>query len=254
MKSLIVRADDCGLSEAVTLGILSAFKRGVVTCTGLIVNLPFSREASDLLKAVPQLGVGLHVNLIVGEPCSEKGRVSGMVDPAGHFISSKIRRGEGKEGIDGFSGKEAEAEIEAQLKRFLDLNGKMPEYIDCHSVSTPTTDQAIRRMAKKYGISHVAIRSNQNTLWTRVETKASHYEFFREGKPLYQFFNKKYVDIKEGEIGLLVVHPGFLDQEVMERSSMTTDRIKDHAMLIDPRVRAWMKESQINLLSFRELH
>ena len=37
---LIVNADDFGISKAVTLGILEAHERGVVTSTTMMCNMP----------------------------------------------------------------------------------------------------------------------------------------------------------------------------------------------------------------------
>ena len=253
MKRLIVRADDIGLSEAVTLGILSAYRNGIVTSTGMIVNMPFAEETAQLLKEENRLCLGLHINLIVGRPCADPNRVRKLLDADGKFISSRVRREQVKSGINDFKSDEVEAEIDAQIKRFFELNGKLPEYIDSHSVSTDTTDQVIFRMAEKYGIRQVAIRNNHKAIWKRVETRESHYDFFKEGKPFYQFFDDKYIDLQEGETGLLVVHPGFLDQEILEVSSMTIDRTRDHDMLVDPRVREWLKKKEIKLISFRDL-
>ncbi len=50
MKKLVVRADDIGYSEGVTLGIISSYKNGIVTSAGIMVNMPFSRQAIEMVK------------------------------------------------------------------------------------------------------------------------------------------------------------------------------------------------------------
>ena len=71
MKKLVVRADDIGYSEGVTLGIISSYKNGIVTSAGIMVNMPFSRQAIEMVKN-DDVCFGLHVNLVIGEPCCKE--------------------------------------------------------------------------------------------------------------------------------------------------------------------------------------
>jgi chitin disaccharide deacetylase len=59
-RSLIVNADDFGLSSGVNRGIIEAHERGIVTSTSLMVDAPAAEEAARLAHERPSLGVGLH--------------------------------------------------------------------------------------------------------------------------------------------------------------------------------------------------
>ena len=65
---LIVNADDFGLTDGVTFGILSAIERGIVTSTTMMVNMPGTQTAAEIARKAPALAVGLHINISLGSP------------------------------------------------------------------------------------------------------------------------------------------------------------------------------------------
>ena len=56
---LIVNADDFGLTDGVTFGILSAMEHGIVTSTTMMVNMPGTQTAAEIARKVPTLAIGL---------------------------------------------------------------------------------------------------------------------------------------------------------------------------------------------------
>ena len=252
MKQLIIRADDLGLSEAVTLGCLSAIKYGIVTSAGMIVNMETSDSAAELVKEEKGLCLGLHFNIIVGKPCADKNHVKTMVDENGDFVSSQIRRSQINEGIDPFIYEEVFAEAQAQIKRFAELNGRLPDYMDSHSVITPSGFRALRDAAEESGIRYLPIRGNREVPWRRLGENPTQYEFYKKKLPYWRYLEEPAMRLEEGELGLIVMHPGFLDQKVMELSSLTLDRMRDHDFLVSGEVYQWIREHQITLVSFLE--
>src|ERR1035437_9817019 len=67
-RRLIVNADDFGLTPAVTAGILEAHAAGTVTSTSMIVRCAGWEDGVRQARITPTLGVGLHLNLLVGTP------------------------------------------------------------------------------------------------------------------------------------------------------------------------------------------
>ena len=84
MKKVIINADDFGYSSAVNLGIIKAYKEGILTSTTLMANMPGCDEAINLAKENPDLGVGGHLVLTCGKPLT-KGE--SFVDGKGDFYS-----------------------------------------------------------------------------------------------------------------------------------------------------------------------
>jgi len=104
-KSLIVNADDFGVSTGVNRGILEAHVRGIVTSTSLMVNRPAAAEAVTISRDHPNLGIGLHWDG-GGEGAPELD-----LDDV-PFVRDEFRR---------------------QLERFYQLVGRMPTHVDSES-------------------------------------------------------------------------------------------------------------------------
>lgn len=129
MKLLIINADDFGLNDVATEGIVQSFLAGSVTSTTLMVNAPATGQAVALAKRHPALGVGLHFNLTWGRPVSAPKDVPALLAPDGNFLSRPALAGRlltgrvPKSQIDG--------ELQAQYKRMRDL-GLQPTHVDSH--------------------------------------------------------------------------------------------------------------------------
>lgn len=63
MRFLIVNGDDFGMSTGVNRGIMEAHRRGILTSTSLMVRRPAAEEAARLARQVPDLSIGLHLEL-----------------------------------------------------------------------------------------------------------------------------------------------------------------------------------------------
>lgn len=72
--TLIITADDFGISVPVSQGILDAHVHGIVTATSVLVTAPTAHECLPLLAAAPRLQVGAHLSLTFGRPLSQAGQ------------------------------------------------------------------------------------------------------------------------------------------------------------------------------------
>lgn len=83
MKKLIVNADDLGRTHGINAGIFEAHARGLVTSATAMVTYDACREAAEMSKRHPRLGIGLHVALTGGTPVLDASRVPSLVDESG---------------------------------------------------------------------------------------------------------------------------------------------------------------------------
>lgn len=67
-RLLIVNADDFGLTEGVSVGILRAHREGIVTSTSVLALGPAYPKVSHLLADHPCLGVGVHLAAVGEDP------------------------------------------------------------------------------------------------------------------------------------------------------------------------------------------
>ena len=79
---IIFRADDLGFSEAVNYGIRKAIVDGVITCTGLMPNMPYAAAGYALVKDT-DVEVGQHTNICVGRPLTDPAHIPSLVQPSG---------------------------------------------------------------------------------------------------------------------------------------------------------------------------
>ena len=70
MRQLIVNADDFGLTEQVSRGIVDAHRKGIVTSTTLMANGGAFDAAVAMGRREYQLAIGVHLNLTQGVPVS----------------------------------------------------------------------------------------------------------------------------------------------------------------------------------------
>jgi len=149
-KRLIVNADDFGISSGVNKGILEAHKQGIVTSTSLMVNTPYADEAIRMKKSLaPRLGLGLPLTLSWGKPILPAKEVPSLVTSEGTFHNAfDIRPWR-------FKADHLRAEMKAQLQRFRDLTGEMPDHIDSHQFVAnilPKAFSVLIDLSKKHGI------------------------------------------------------------------------------------------------------
>jgi len=90
MKQLIINADDLGLTQYINRGVFKAYQEGILTNTSLMVNMPGSEEALDLLKQNPGLGVGIHLNIFIGKSLASQSRLSSFTKN-GYFLQDTYR-------------------------------------------------------------------------------------------------------------------------------------------------------------------
>ena len=129
MRLLVVNADDFGLNDAATDGIVQSFLAGSVTSTTLMVNAPATERAIALAERHPALGVGLHFNLTWGKPVSTPRDVPALLDGFGNFLSRSVLAWRLLAGRVPQS--QIGRELQAQYDRMRQL-GLQPTHVDSH--------------------------------------------------------------------------------------------------------------------------
>lgn len=143
MKRLIVNADDLGRSPGVNQGILDAHRKGIVTSSTLMINLPDAPAALDLMAAqAPHLGIGLHFNLTFGPPVAPPESVASLLGDNGQFrhISQWPAH------YDSMDPDQMRREVRAQFERFQQVAGQPPDHLDAHHHATYLHPAALETM------------------------------------------------------------------------------------------------------------
>jgi len=154
-RLLVVNADDFGQSDAISDGVCQAARAGAVTSATLLCNCGRSaRRAIELASDIPQLGVGVHLNLTEGLPLANPAGVSRLLGPDGRFRHSPaglLRLSASRR----FCG-EVLIEWSAQIEWFLS-RGACPTHLDSHKHvhAVPPLFEVACTLAEKYEIPFV---------------------------------------------------------------------------------------------------
>lgn len=151
LRYLIINADDLGLSDGVTEGIIQAWREGVVTSTSALVNVDGAVERIVAAhRAHPDMPIGLHLNITLGRPVMPPDEVPTLVGPTGEFyspdaITSKLLS---------ISLDELRAELRAQAEILL-RHGIPISHLDYHNhmvvLYTPFYE-VVRELAKELDV------------------------------------------------------------------------------------------------------
>ncbi len=180
MKTLIVNADDFGLTAGVNRAIVELARLGCVTSATLMARASATDEAIMLARETPELGVGCHVVLVDGLASlpPDAGKRPWLIDPAtGEFwptLGRFLRAVYGGARRDREAGIEAEAF--AQISSLLDRGVRLT-HIDTHKHTHmfPAVLRPVLRAARRAGIGCVrnpfepewSVRATAGAPWLR---------------------------------------------------------------------------------------
>lgn len=157
--SVIVNADDYGLTHGISRAVLRAHHDGIVTATSAMVVSPAFATTARWLDDAPDLAVGLHL-VAVGEdpPLLSPAEVPTLLDRSGRFAPSSIRL-TARLARGGVDPADLEREFEAQYAAFMATTGRAPTHVDTHHNLHlwPTVGTVLGDLASRWGVP-----------WTRV--------------------------------------------------------------------------------------
>jgi predicted glycoside hydrolase/deacetylase ChbG (UPF0249 family) len=162
--SLVVNADEFGLSDEVSRGIVRAHLEGIVSSTSILGNCPGLERARALLLEAPRLGVGVQLTLVRGRPVADPDTVRSLLDGDGAlprhardvfaaWLAGRLKPAE------------IEHEFEAQLTRALQA-GIRPDHLNTqhHIGFIPPVGLAMEAVARRHQIAGLRSAVEQPTL------------------------------------------------------------------------------------------
>jgi predicted glycoside hydrolase/deacetylase ChbG (UPF0249 family) len=88
--SLIINADDFGLTPGINRSIIELHRAGVLTSATLMATGPAFEHAVTLARSTPTLGVGCHIVLTDGTPASPPGTIPTLIGPDGRSFRPSL--------------------------------------------------------------------------------------------------------------------------------------------------------------------
>ncbi len=158
MATLVVNADDYGLTAGTSRAIVRAHLDGVVTSTSVLTLAPAFTRTTAWLDDAPGLGVGLHL-AAVGEdpPLLTASEVPSLVDRKGRLALSSLkmvpRLAAGR-----IDPADLEREFTAQYEAFVST-GRAPTHLDTHHNLHlwPMVADVVTRLATTWSVPAVRV-------------------------------------------------------------------------------------------------
>lgn len=287
MKQLIVNADDFGLTQGISEGILDGHRQGLITSATILVNMPAFAHAVACARTAPTLGVGLHLNLVDGRPVSTR-PLPGLVTAEGFFFGrvgallkqlylGPLRRST------------LEIEMRAQIEKGLEhLPGLTHLDGHKHLHIMPGILPCVLRLAQEYRIPCVRYPAESPGPWGRrppgmpvarwvrpylSSQLISLISLFGRRQFIYNtvvkpdyFFGLRYTGWLDREflerllrmlpegVSELMCHPGYVRDELTGvRTRLRAQRERELSGLMHPEVLALARAQRVALINYRDL-
>lgn len=276
---LLVQGDDYGMTFGCADGTCRAAAEGILTATGLFVNLDSSAYAAERIKSFPHISVGLDINFFAGRCCADPAQVPHLINEKGEFplsserkkqmrdymanVASHNKKADGRSEFgmyfpldDPFPFDETLIEVRAQVSRYEELLGHKPAYIQGHSYLTDSLVKAMKLVAKEKELIYTL------DFWANKKIHMYDHDWLlKDGFTLEkqlatdveQLVYDQLETLAQYDRALIVCHPGYLDNDLFSRSSYTVIRVKDLAMLTSPRIRRKLEELGVELVNYQTL-
>lgn len=279
MKRLIVNADDFGLTEGVNKGIISSFKKGIVTDASLIACGAAFPQAVALAKENPGLELGIHLTLIEEKPILRSEAIPSLLGRDHRFYSHytqfltrfftrRIRLSE------------MEKEFRAQIEKHLTAN-LILTHIDSHQhihilpgifeivlnlaqeyqipfIRTPnqgwlsSTGWGLRNV-KRFLLAHLARRAKKIMEREKMITLDNFCGFLSSGKLSVEIISLLLSHLPEG-VTEMVCHPGVMDEELVKKYGHWGYHWQQELeSLTNPRILELIKSLNISLIHHSDI-
>ena len=163
----IFNADDFGISKGVNAAIVKAHREGILNSASLMINQKYAAEAVKLAKEMPELEMGLHVNLTNEYPAASAQEIPLLVDGQGKlkngFVNLLL--------LSFFKPRQlrlqVEIEMRAQIAKYL-TTGLPLQHLDSHRHvhMIPQIFKTMRKLQKEFEVPSIRVMNENifNTL------------------------------------------------------------------------------------------
>jgi predicted glycoside hydrolase/deacetylase ChbG (UPF0249 family) len=265
--SLVINADDFGYFTSVSRGIIECARKGAIHATAVMANGPRFHKLVKWLHDVPNIDLGVHLNITYGLPVSKEcrrllatsgGTFKSKIATAAMLITKKM------------SYADVKAEWCTQIDKCLSAGLKL-RYLNSHEHThiVPIISGLLPELADEYGISFIRQPSpdwihRPITLSTllrnlliglTVVSSPSHQSMHNirvlgigvSGKLTLKYLERCFSSLTPGETYELMCHPGAYDPD-----EITDKRLKGfHAW--DQERELLMSENMMRLMQYYNL-
>jgi chitin disaccharide deacetylase len=263
-RTLVVNADDLGLTVGVNDGIFDAHDRGILTSASLMATPPAAADAIRRARLRPALGIGVHLTLVDGAPILPPDRVPTLVQDDGRFHVSwrpfivACLRGR-------VSMRDVERELTAQIE-YATSNGITPTHLDSHKHVHlyPPVFEVVAKLADRFRVPVVRVPYERTladlplAIWARQDYRLAAARrlltprFVGRAMTGVMTADSLAAALRTLAAGYteLMVHPGYVDGPLRQMSTrLLASREAEVALLTSPAIAQLVTDEYVRLVS-----
>lgn len=286
MKTLILNADDFGMTRGINDAVVHAHREGILTSATLMATGVAFDDAVAKARETPTLGVGCHLVLTGGTAVMPWKRIPSLADQRGQLPES-LPAFVARVSSGAIRTEEIELELRAQIEKIRNA-GIEPTHVDTHkhTHAHPRVMHVLARVAQELKIRCVrkpveALRDSWNSsrgtrrssvqvagaAAVRMASSRFHSIVRKYGlrSPDYflglattgqlsaDTFSRLIGQVREGSTEIML-HPGFCDADLRRYGSrLQEERQTELDALLAPESKRAVAEQDIHLISYRDL-
>ncbi|MDB5512314.1 MAG: carbohydrate deacetylase 1 [Enterovirga sp.] len=171
-RSLVVTADDFGLSREVNEAVEISHRDGILSAASLMVAEPWAADAVERARRLPGLRVGLHLTLVEGRAVLPRSEIPDLIGPDGRLRTDLARYGAAiffRPGVKRQMAAEIRAQFEAYRRTGLPLG-----HVDAHKHYHlhPTIAGLVLAIGRGFGTTTLRVPVEPAEMLARVEPVA----------------------------------------------------------------------------------
>jgi predicted glycoside hydrolase/deacetylase ChbG (UPF0249 family) len=254
LVKLVIVADDYGLCESVNNGIMEAYQHGIVTELSLMLGSPGTNHALKITREQDVKNIGIHMLL-------KNWRDTGHLLHKPDYI----------ELFEELSVDEIATLIKTELEEFERVVGRKPTHITSqysiigHPKALPTiTKYAVannipmRQPNSRFtGNAEVGVSAIATAQIRRAGVVTTGYLFAHilgdDYDAIKQAFKDDLATLNPGESAEMVLHPGYVSEELKQSSSLVQERERDTKLATDAEFRQWIEGRGIKIVGYGEI-
>jgi len=270
-RRLIVNADDFGRSASINAAVVQAHRDGILTTASLMLNEPAAAEAAALARELPNLGVGLHLTLLLGHSALPRSRIPQLVNERDEFGVNPVTAG-WRYYFAKRLRPQLRDELAAQFARFHQTGLKL-DHVNghLHLHLHPTIFSLLMENASEWGITRLRLTWDPFWFNARLASGAWLYRAVHAG--LYHVLSRRarpalrQRSIQHTDVVFGLLQHARVDEEYIARllprlppgdselySHPSLDEFKHELnALLSPRVKQLVREQNIELIRYQDL-
>lgn len=238
-KKLVITADDFGISEEANIAILKGLQKGLLTGTCIMANgEAFDHAMQEILPECPDMGLGVHLNIIEGKSLISPSKSSLLCDEDGNYNNGFVELL--VKSTDKAFLAEVEKDFRAQIEKILENTKVFHINSHVHTHVIPNIFKITCKLAQEYGIKYVR---TQNEIPYFVPSVEKHLELRYPVNLIklsvlntFSYINKKTLEeygLMTNDYFLGVSYTGYMDEDTIRHGlrAVKDDNIELEAIL-----------------------